>query len=219
MAEGESAGGLDLEREFEECFSPLYRFVRARMPGDAEAASDIVQECFVALAAGSRDPSGPGAFRARSSTLTWLCAVARRKIADAYRQELRAARRSIRLRSAGGLESGAGSEVGNADPEAALLGAAGVERVRSCLAALPPEQCYALVLKYMDDLSEAELARALGKTVKATESLLGRASLVLGDLPEGGMNGRDARTRRRDDPSSLRPLLGVCRRRRRGGGT
>jgi len=56
-----------------------------------------------------------------------------------------------------------------------LLDAGERERVRACLAGLPPEQRYPLILKYMEGLSQAELGRILVKSEKAVESALGRA--------------------------------------------
>ena len=47
------------------------------------------------------------------------------------------------------------------------------------LAALPPLQRAALVLRYGDDLPVGEVARIVGKSVHATESLLARGRSAL----------------------------------------
>ena len=44
---------------------------------------------------------------------------------------------------------------------------------------LPAEQRAAMVLRYVDDLPVAEVARQLGRSVHATESLLARAKATL----------------------------------------
>lgn len=48
------------------------------------------------------------------------------------------------------------------------------ERTLAALAALPPAQRQALVLRHADGLSVPEVALALGRSVHATESLLAR---------------------------------------------
>ncbi|MDT9151321.1 sigma-70 region 4 domain-containing protein, partial [Escherichia coli] len=47
------------------------------------------------------------------------------------------------------------------------------------LRALKPQHRVALLLRYVDDLPVAEVARLLGKSVRATESLLVRARSAL----------------------------------------
>jgi RNA polymerase sigma-70 factor (ECF subfamily) len=49
----------------------------------------------------------------------------------------------------------------------------------AALQALRGQHRLALVLRYLDDLSVAEVARLLGKSVRATESLLVRARAAL----------------------------------------
>lgn len=115
--------------------------------------------------------------------------------AEAYarRTLVRLALRARRRRSAGEIASGPRPGE-NADL------AAGVGRedlaidVRSALAALPPGQRAVLVLRYLDDQSEAETARVLGispGTVKSRASR-GLASLRQAGLldPEGGRHER-----------------------------
>jgi RNA polymerase sigma-70 factor (ECF subfamily) len=48
------------------------------------------------------------------------------------------------------------------------------ERVLGALTAVPASQRAALSLRYLDDLSVPEVARSLGKSLHATESLLAR---------------------------------------------
>ena len=50
--------------------------------------------------------------------------------------------------------------------------------VESALAELPGEQRIVLVLRYLDQLSVREIASAIGRSEKATESLLSRAREV-----------------------------------------
>jgi RNA polymerase sigma-70 factor, ECF subfamily len=176
---GGAEEGVDLERVIEEHFSALYRFILLRMPGAEEEAADIAQDSFLALAESLSAPAGAGAFEGRCSVYTWLCSVARRKIVDAYRRDLRLRR----LRERELLVLSCRGEAG-ASPEEEVLDAAEAERVRCCLAVLPPEQRYTLILKYVEGLSTAELARILGRSDKAAESLLGRARAAFAALYE-----------------------------------
>lgn len=144
----------------------VHRFVGAfvRPAADAE---DATAETFRAALGRLRFPIR------RPEARAWLLAVARRKIADHHRRRRHAP-----------LEAETPAPSADAD-----LGPA----VRALLAAMPPDQAQALVLKYVLGLSTEETARALGRSPAAANSLLQRAratfaargaSLVHPDLPE-----------------------------------
>ena len=65
------------------------------------------------------------------------------------------------------------------DPRATLLSKEREKQVRIALDALPPRQRMAVILKYYEGLGYADIARAMGTTVKAVERLLGRARATL----------------------------------------
>ena len=52
-------------------------------------------------------------------------------------------------------------------------------RTIAALARLPDDQRVALILRYVDDLTVADVANELGRSVRATESLLVRARRTL----------------------------------------
>jgi RNA polymerase sigma-70 factor (ECF subfamily) len=56
------------------------------------------------------------------------------------------------------------------------------EWVRAALAELPPFQRLALTLRYLDGLTVAEIAAALGRSEHAVESLLARGRVALRSL-------------------------------------
>ncbi len=69
---------------------------------------------------------------------------------------------------------------GMTDP--AVEGIAGRATLLSCIRELPPGQRAVLVLRYFDDLTEAETARALGCTVGTVKSQHARAMARLREL-------------------------------------
>lgn len=132
-----------------EVFASAYRLTRANRP-DAE---DLMHETFMQLTRVARrgdvELVGVG----------WLITTMRRR----YFNQLRTARREERrLRLVGG------NEIHRDRPLAAA-------RVREMLDGLTEREQCALVLRYVDDLPVAEIADAMGTTVRATESLLQRA--------------------------------------------
>jgi RNA polymerase sigma-70 factor (ECF subfamily) len=96
--------------------------------------------------------------------VTWLCAIGRNKLVDHYRRSGRERQHQVRLV--------AGWTDGQADVWSQRELQAGVQAV---LAQLPGEQRIVLVLRYLDQMSVREIASTIGRSEKATESLLSRA--------------------------------------------
>lgn len=98
----------------------------------------------------------------RNETVTesWLLTVARRRLIDQWR------RRTVRRDTLDALRR----ERPDDGPD--HLDPGDIERA---LASLAPNQRMALTLRYLDDMSVAEVAEALAITYSATESLLARA--------------------------------------------
>ncbi|HEX6129650.1 MAG TPA: RNA polymerase sigma factor [Candidatus Limnocylindria bacterium] len=133
----------------------VFRFLLARCGGDPTLAEELTQQTFLE-AIRHRDQ-----FEGRSDVVTWLCAIGRRKLADHHRRRQREERRVRQLEVAPG-------------PEAAwhLEDAA---EVRAVLDSLPPDQRLALIYRYLDQLPVADIARLLGRSESAAQSLLARA--------------------------------------------
>jgi RNA polymerase sigma-70 factor (ECF subfamily) len=104
-------------------------------------------------------------FDGRSDITTWLCGIARHKLADHYRRAEREQRRQIKL------------EVREIDRigEDSGTGADDRELIAAAFRALPPAQRAVLVFVDLDGLSVPEAARLMGKNRLATQSLLHRA--------------------------------------------
>ena len=122
-------------------------------------AEELTQQTFVAAI------DQRSRFDGRSDSVTWLCGIARHKLADHFRSIEREERRRIRMEIREIHLDTEGDEPGVEDR---LLIA---ETFRS----LPPSQRAVLVFVVLDDLPVAEAARLLGKSRPATESLLFRA--------------------------------------------
>jgi RNA polymerase sigma-70 factor (ECF subfamily) len=146
----------------------LFRFVRRRF-ADADAASDIVQEAFVAAwgAMASFDPD--------RSFKTWLHAIALNKCRDA-------ARRAATRRGFWG-QCPEGEDLRVADdapsPEAETISREEVRILRQALATLPEHLREALMLTAVDGLSQAAASATLGCSVKSLEYRVHRARELL----------------------------------------
>jgi RNA polymerase sigma-70 factor (ECF subfamily) len=139
----------------------VYSFVLYRVGGREPLAMELTQEAFVeAIRSVDR-------FDGRSSSLTWICAIARHRIADHFRRQVRYERRISSLRSI--------SPEREADPRDWQEASDARGDVLRALRGLPPAQASALALHYLDGLSVAEISRLLRRTEKAVESLLSRA--------------------------------------------
>lgn len=125
------------------------------MTGDRARAEDLVQDAFVRVLARLRHVREPDTLRAYLS----------RTIVNLAKNEYR---REGRLRAF--VTSGRGSP-----PSTTFLPEVEVrDEVHSQLLRLPSRQRAALVLRYCEDQSEADVADALGTSSKAVRSLVGR---------------------------------------------
>jgi DNA-directed RNA polymerase specialized sigma24 family protein len=163
----------------------VHRFLVALAgPDDAE---DCFQETFIAaLRAYPRLESG-------ENLRAWVFTIARRKAIDARRAR---ARRAVPMGGAGDLAldvSGGGAGGSGLDiPGGGALGAIGVSggdadggaglpdtALWDCVRALPPKQRAAVALRFVADLSHAEIARALGCSPEAARRSLHEALIKL----------------------------------------
>ena len=139
-----------------------------RFLGDAEEAEDVVQDAFLNLlqAAARYRPAAP--FRSYLFRIvTRLCLDRARKKHPIYTYAL--------------------PDVADPAPTAseALLAAERAQAVRQALDSLPANQRMAVILKYYEGLSYADIAASMGVSVKAVERLLARARDTLQSLLEG----------------------------------
>jgi RNA polymerase sigma-70 factor (ECF subfamily) len=147
----------DVVELYERTVDVVYRYASRLCGHDRAAAEELVQETYLCVVQmvrrGSPDVVDGG----------WLIVTCRSRFLDRLRsQRRREAREHAAVRQL---------PVAVATPE----GGSASDR----LAGLPADQRAALVLRYVDDLAVPEVARLLGRSVHATESLLarGRAGL------------------------------------------
>ncbi|HZT66817.1 MAG TPA: sigma-70 family RNA polymerase sigma factor [Acidimicrobiales bacterium] len=136
----------------------VYGFVFARVGGNQSVAEDLLQETLLEAV---RSAAG---YRGEAALSTWMCAIARRRLARHYERERRAeaARQGLRLVR---------------DEDEADLGAEleRKDRVVRALGRLPSQHRQVLVLKYLDGASVEAIASELGRTRVQVQSLLQRA--------------------------------------------
>ena len=164
LAAAIAAGDPEAARTLCEEYLPQVRTSLRRRSGlDGEAALEVAQETILAALRSAQF------FRGESSLLTWLCAIARRKTADHYRRAVRQPA-SLDGLTAEGLAIIDTGPLPDELAERSELAAA----VHSALWLLPDHQREAVLLKYLEDYSVAEIAAELGRSEKAVESLLSR---------------------------------------------
>lgn len=143
----------------------VYAYLFKATGGDRERAENIAQETFLqavrTLQRGGNE----------TVTVPWLLTVARSRMIDAARVEDRNERK---LRLVGNTM--AGNDRSTIDVSA--LDVAGL------LSGLRPMERTVLALRYVDDLPVAEVASHIGRSLRATESLLARARRRLRDRVE-----------------------------------
>jgi RNA polymerase sigma-70 factor (ECF subfamily) len=158
-----------LEAFYARYADPLFAFIYHHVDESHPDAEDIWQDTL--LAAIRALPT----YRGRSRLFTWLCGIARHKIADHFRRQGRSVAEVFSDVPQAELAAliGAGTL-----PEEVVARRATRVRVVEALATLRDDYRMALVARYADEQAVVEVARLLGKSYKATESLLSRARVA-----------------------------------------
>ncbi|HEV7537042.1 MAG TPA: sigma-70 family RNA polymerase sigma factor [Acidimicrobiia bacterium] len=161
---GAAGGDPEAVRAFIDSVGPVvYGFVFARVGGDDPVAQDLLQETLIEALR-----SAP-TFRGDASLRTWVCAIARRRLARHYEAERRHAVAESGLALLGGIDGLAGGAGGQRDE---------VERrdeIVRALGRLPAVHRQVLVMKYLDERPVAAIADELGRSPVQIQSLLQRA--------------------------------------------
>jgi len=140
---------------------PLYRYA-FRLLGRSDVAEDLVAETFHRLLQALAHGRGP-----QRHLQAWLYRVLHNLVVDHYR---RPAAATLALDEALPAESG---------PEEEIQRRLAQERVRRALRKLTAEQQQVILFKFMEGLSNEEVAAVLGKPVGAIKSLQHRALAAL----------------------------------------
>ena len=148
---------------YAEALPIVFSYLYHRVGGRRAVAEDLTQETFMGAV---REIST----RANVQTpVPWVMGIAKHKLLDHYRREEREERRLALAYSAEATEAWPDPAE---TPDADALDALG---------RIPPAQRAALAMRYLDDLSVPEVAHALGRSVRATESLLARGRVSFRD--------------------------------------
>lgn len=161
-----AAGSAEAVRWLLDDVAPVvYGFIFARVAGDEQAAQDLLQDTLMEAVRGA------GSFRGESACSTWLCAIARRRLARYYEAERKAelARSALRL-----IE-----DVSAQGPAERVTDLERQDEVVRALGRLPVLQRQVLVLKYIEDLSVQEIADQVHRSRVQVQSLLQRGREAL----------------------------------------
>lgn len=156
---------------FDRYFPRLYRFALARLEGDHDAASDIVQQTFC------RAVERLDSYRGEAALYTWFHQICRNTLLDYYRYTSRRARVVVPLEDLPDvravLETLAAPLMD--EPETGVWRSEVRRLVQATVDALPARYGEILEWKYVDEQPLKEIAKQLGISDKAAESLLMRA--------------------------------------------
>ncbi len=163
-------------RLYEQYLDGVFSFVLYRV-SDPSEAEDITLETFeAALSAFPR-------FRGESSPRAWLLGIARQKIAEAARRRDRRQRRELPEGQLSASQREMLALFLTADirqlPEAAALQQEAQRVIHELLDRLPEAQREALLLQVEQELPIREIAKVIGRTEAATNSLLQRARAAI----------------------------------------
>jgi RNA polymerase sigma-70 factor (ECF subfamily) len=163
---------------FDENYGRLFRFVLARVPGDEEAAAEIVQ------AALSNALRRIAAYRGEAALFTWLCAIARNEIVDWSRRNARYREHVVLTEDLPEIQAAVDSflMVSGEGPGQAYQRQELGRLVQVALDALPPRYGDALEWKYIQGYSVKEIASKMGLSFEAAQSLLARARKAFQDI-------------------------------------
>ena len=141
---------------------PVYGYVSRRLTPRADLVEDVVQDVFL-VALQKLDT-----FAGQSSIVGWLIGIARHKVEDFYRSQ---------LREPDPLTDDVADASSSGEPhlDDAIDAARAQEKTRRILEQLPAAYGAALLWRYWEKRSIREMAVQAGKTEKAIERLLARA--------------------------------------------
>ena len=149
----------------------VYGYVRHRLAPRVDLVDDVVHDVFVAALAGL------ASFRGTSPLRSWLLGIARHKVEDYYRAQ---------LREPASLDNSTEVEPPEDTPLLEeTIGRGRIEaKTQRLFRQLPEAYAVALLWRYWESRSVREIAAATGKTEKSVERLLARARARFKELWE-----------------------------------
>jgi len=165
---GKVLGKRELAEIYDQYYLPIYRFI-FRQVGDIDVSRELSSEVFHRMLKQNQN----GADRLEHIT-PWLYCVARNLVIDHYRRQQY--RNHFSLDDEFVESSNNTAEIAETQITA--------EKVRIALTKLTPDQRQVVVLKFIEGLSNQEVADALSKPVGAVKALQHRALVALRHLLE-----------------------------------
>ncbi len=150
----------------------VFGLLMFRTGGNRHIAEDLLGQTY--LEATNRYRQGRG----DDVTIGWLKTVAQRRFIDHLRRQTRVRRRAEQLQSE--IVPVHVDLTADLDTQSA---------VATALDSLPNDHRLVLILRHVDGLSADEIADVLGRSYKATESLLGRARSAFRAVYGGELDG------------------------------
>lgn len=163
---GEAGAAAEL---LEEHLTPVYQFVHFRIGRDRALVEDVVQETFLTAL------QALGSWDGRSPLRGWLVGIAKNKIREARRKRAPMPLEDALAESDADIDSILADVAREPLPDHVLERRETSELVGAALSSLPADYQRALLDKYVEGRSTAEIARATGRSEKAAESLLTRS--------------------------------------------
>lgn len=149
----------------------LFRF-GLRMCGNADEAGEVAQESLISMARSLRD------FRGDSSVSSWLFTIARRFCIKKRRRSRFAPAQQDSLDAPGSVAAQRLADPGP-DPERTTTNQELAAALTRAIDALSPPEREVLVLRDVEGLPAAEVAKILGISVEAVKSRLHRARIAV----------------------------------------
>ena len=164
--EGKAFNKRELAEIYDRHYLPIYRFI-FRQVGDVEVSRELSSDVFQRMVKQNQNGND------RIEYLTsWLYCVARNLVVDHYRREQHRNHLSF------------DDELIESSHDTAEIAEIQVttEKMRMALMKLTPDQRQVILLKFMEGLSNQEVADALSKPVGAVKALQHRALVALRHL-------------------------------------
>jgi len=162
----------------EEHVDALFEFVHYRVGGDRATAEDVVQDTLLTAL---RSFEG---FDGRSALYTWLCGIAKNKVRAERRKRRPTPLADVLDEADGEIHAILARVAEEPLPDWVLERQETADLVGATLSSLPPDYRRALVEKYVEGITVAEMATRAGKGEKAAESTLHRARVAFAKVFE-----------------------------------
>jgi RNA polymerase sigma-70 factor (ECF subfamily) len=170
----------EFRKLFDSFFPRLYRFALARLDGDHDAASEVVQVTFC------RAIERLDSYRGEAALYTWFCQICRNAIIDHWRASHRDRQVTLPIEDQPEVRALLEALAAPASDQPEMVEWRGElgRLIQATVDALPDRYGQILEWKYVDGMPLKEIASRLDIGEKAAQSLLMRARVAFRDAIE-----------------------------------